>query len=147
MSTIASTVVEPAVIRAGSCRAGSPGLRREASRGGFLVLHMQRLASAEDQSVIVTLPDEIDLANADYFGDTLAAACRPGVTRVVADLTGTSFCDARGARMLAQAHCAAFGNGTELRFVIPDPWIQEVLHVAGVAGLLDIYPSLNQSLL
>jgi anti-anti-sigma factor len=108
---------------------------------------MQRLACGEDRSVIVALPDEIDLANADYFGDTLAAACRPGVARVVADLTGTSFCDARGARMLAQAQCTAFGNGTELRFVIPDPWVQEVLHVAGVAGLLDIYSSLNQSLL
>jgi hypothetical protein len=49
--------------------------------------------------------------------------------------------------MLAQAHCTALGNGTELRFAIPDPWVQEVLHVAGVARLLDIYPSLNQSLL
>jgi anti-anti-sigma factor len=108
---------------------------------------MQRLASAEDQSVVVTFPDEIDLANADYFADRLAAACRPGVTTVVADLTRTSFCDARGARMLAQAYWTAFGNDTALRFVIPDPWIHEVLHVAGVAGLLDIYPSLNQSLL
>ena len=110
------------------------------------MLHMQRLASAEDLSVVVTLPDEIDLANADYFAGRLAAACRPGVTTVVADLTRTSFCDARGARMLAQARWTAFGKGTELRFVIPDPWIQEVLHVAGVAGLLDIYPSLNESL-
>jgi anti-anti-sigma factor len=108
---------------------------------------MQRLVSAEDRSVVVTLPHEIDLANSDHFGERLAAACRPGVTTVVADLTRTSFCDARGARMLAQAHWTAFGNGTELRFVIPDPWIQEVLHVAGVAGLLDIYASLNQSLL
>lgn len=115
--------------------------------GGFFVLHLRPLASAEDQSVIVTFPDEIDLANADRVGDRLAAACRPGVMRVVADLTRTCFCDARGARMLARAHCTALGNGTELRFVIPDPWVQEVLQVAGVARLLDIYPSLNQSLL
>ena len=110
------------------------------------MLHIQRLPEAEDQSVVVTLPDEIDLANAHYFGDRLGAACRPGVSRVIADLTRTSFCDARGARMLAQAHCTAFENGIELRFVIPDPWVQEVLDVAGVASVLKIYPSLDQAL-
>jgi anti-anti-sigma factor len=124
-----------------------PGCGVKPLGGGFFVLHLRPLASAEDQSVIVTFPDEIDLANADRVGDRLAAACRPGVMRVVADLTRTCFCDARGARMLARAHCTALGNGTELRFVIPDPWVQEVLQVAGVARLLDIYPSLNQSLL
>jgi anti-anti-sigma factor len=110
------------------------------------VLHCQRLRSAEDQSIVVTLPDEIDLANAHYVGGRLGAACRPGVTTVIADLTSTSFCDARGARMLAQAQCAAFENGTELRCVIPDPWVQEVLSVAGVASALEIYPSLDHAL-
>jgi len=110
------------------------------------VLHTQRLRSAEDQSIVVTLPDEIDLANAHYFGRRLGAACRPGVTTVIADPTSTSFCDARGARTLAQAQCAAFENGTELRCVIPGPWVQEVLNVAGVASALEIYPSLDHAL-
>src|SRR5258707_7190037 len=92
------------------------------------------------------LPSEIDLANAHYFGDLLCAACRPGVLRVIADLTRTTFCDARGARMLAQAESTALENGTELRFVIPDPWVQEVLGVAGVASVLEIYPSMDQAL-
>ncbi|MCW2909379.1 MAG: hypothetical protein JWL68_4168, partial [Actinomycetia bacterium] len=37
-------------------------------------------------------------------------------------------------------------NGTELRCVIPDPWVQEVLSVAGVASALEIYPSLDHAL-
>ncbi len=114
--------------------------------GGFVVVCLQSLPSAAGRSIVVTLPDEIDLANVSNVGDRLAAACRSGVTRVIADLTLTSFCDARGARMLAEAQCAATQSGTELRFVIASLWVQHILDVAGVADRLEIYPSLDQAI-
>ena len=110
------------------------------------MLYVQRLPSAGDRPVVVALPIEIDLANATGVGERLAAACQSGVTRVIADLTLTSFCDASGAHMLAEAQRRATGHGTELRFVIPGAWVRQVLEVAGVASLLEIYPSLEQAM-
>jgi hypothetical protein len=40
---------------------------------------------------IVTIPDEIDIRNADRAGRELRAAFRPGVTVVIADMTRTGF--------------------------------------------------------
>jgi anti-anti-sigma regulatory factor len=41
--------------------------------------------------VIVTMPADIDITNADSIGEQLLAAIAPGMSAVVADLTGTIF--------------------------------------------------------
>ena len=41
--------------------------------------------------VVVSMPAEIDLANAGRVGEQLCTAASPGVTIIVADLTGTQF--------------------------------------------------------
>jgi len=41
--------------------------------------------------VVVVLPDEIDIVNADYVGERLAVAIVPGVAVVIVDLTVTVF--------------------------------------------------------
>lgn len=50
--------------------------------------------------VVVPMPAEIDLANAGRVGAQLCTAASPGVTVIVADLTGTQFCDSAGIRTL-----------------------------------------------
>jgi STAS domain len=50
--------------------------------------------------VVVSMPAEIDLANAGRVGEQLCTAASPGVTVIVADLTGTEFCDSAGIRAL-----------------------------------------------
>ena len=51
---------------------------------------------------VITLPTETDLSNTKRIGADLMAALAPGVI-VVADLSGTSFCDSSGVRTLALA--------------------------------------------
>ena len=51
---------------------------------------------AQPETVVVTLPGEIDMANADRVGKDLEAAFGPGVGVVVADMSGTRFCDTSG---------------------------------------------------
>ncbi len=48
---------------------------------------------ADDTPVIVALPAEIDLSNADQVYDQLYAALVSGAPVVIADFTGTRFCD------------------------------------------------------
>lgn len=91
---------------------------------------------AGPQTVAVTLPAEIDMASAGRAGQDLRAAFAPGDRVVVADISGTRFCDSSGIHALVQAHQQASAAGAELR-VVPS---------APVLRVLAIYPSLHQAL-
>jgi hypothetical protein len=54
------------------------------------------LPHAGADTIVVTLPAEIDMANADQVGADLDAAFGPGVGVVIAGLPGTRFGDASG---------------------------------------------------
>jgi anti-sigma B factor antagonist len=96
--------------------------------------------------VVVALPAEIDLDNADQIGRQLGAALAPGVAMVIADMTATSFCDTSGVRMLVLAHKGAAACHAELRVVIPSANVLGVLAIMKVDRVLRIYPSLEDAL-
>jgi anti-sigma B factor antagonist len=100
---------------------------------------------ARVQPVVVTLPAEIDMANADAAGEQLAAAFAAGVV-VIADMTGTTFCDSTGVRMLVQARQQAMANHTDLRLVVPHAYVRRTLGRMGVGELLSIYLSFQEAL-
>jgi anti-sigma B factor antagonist len=112
----------------------APGLLTISSLAG-------RARSAEP--VVVRLPAEIDMANAEDVGEQLRSAFTPGVTLVIADLTSTVFCDSAGARQLVLAHHSADARDAQVRFVIPDRSMLRVLTLTGLDQLLSIYPSLG----
>jgi anti-sigma B factor antagonist len=101
---------------------------------------------AQAPPVLVTLPAEIDIANADRVGEQLAAACAPGVRVVIADMTATTFCGSAGIGMLLRACRGAAANGAELRLLLPCPRVLTVMKIAGVDAVLPIYLSLEQAL-
>jgi anti-sigma B factor antagonist len=95
------------------------------------------------EPVIVRLPAEIDMTNAEDVGEQLRSAFTPGVTLVIADLTSTVFCDSAGARQLLLAHHSADARDAQVRFVIPDRNTLRVLQLLGLDRLLSIHPSLE----
>jgi anti-sigma B factor antagonist len=96
--------------------------------------------------VTVALPDEIDLATAtDTWLDLLAALCS-GASVVIADMTGTVFCDGTGANMLAAAYREAVAADIELRIAAPSPSVHRVLEVTRIEGMVPIYPTLSAAL-
>jgi anti-sigma B factor antagonist len=95
---------------------------------------------------IVSLPEEIDITNADSCGDELRAAIRPGVAVVIADLTRTAFCDSQGMRQLVLAQDRATEAGAELRLAIASPAVLRALKITGLDQLLRIYPSMQAAL-
>jgi anti-anti-sigma factor len=97
-------------------------------------------------AVVVALPAEIDMANADRVGQQLASVLTPGVKTVIADMTATRFCDSSGINMLVRAHQQAAANGTELRLVVASTSVLRTLTLLGLDDLLAIYPSLSQVL-
>lgn len=95
--------------------------------------------------VVITLPAEIDISNADAVGQELTEAFAPGVRLVIADLSGTEYCDSSGLRNLARAHAKAAASTAELRLVVQSAAVRHVLGLMGFADLLGIYPSLDEA--
>jgi anti-sigma B factor antagonist len=101
---------------------------------------------ARARPVVVTLPAEIDIANAGQVGEQLSSAIAQGAGIVIADMTSTRFCDSSGISMLVQAHRQAAANGAELRLVVLATAVLRALKLVRMDFLLPIYPSLDAAL-
>jgi anti-anti-sigma factor len=95
---------------------------------------------------IVVLPAQIGIANARRIRERLAAAARPGVTTVIADMTATVLCDGEGAYSLAQAHQQAAARGVDLRLAVPSADVRRVFQILRLEGLVHLYPSVEVAL-
>jgi anti-sigma B factor antagonist len=93
--------------------------------------------------VVVHLPPEIDMVNAERVGEELCSAFIRGAAVVIADLTSTVFCDCAGARQFVLAHNHADAHGTQIRFAIPGRNMLRLLTLTGLDQMLSIYPSLD----
>lgn len=95
------------------------------------------------QEAIVTLPQHIDIANADEIREQLLWIINRGAAVLIADLTGTVSCDYSGADALARAQHRAMANGTELRLAVTAGAVRRVLTLNGFDRLVAIYPDLD----
>jgi anti-sigma B factor antagonist len=95
---------------------------------------------------VVTMPEELDHANAGQVNQRLAAAFADGASTVIADFTPTVFCDSSGIRELVLARKRALAGGAVFQAVIPDDRLLTYLTRTGVAGYLPVCPSLGQAL-
>jgi anti-sigma B factor antagonist len=102
-------------------------------------------ASAPGALVVVKLPVEIDVTNAEDVGDDLCAAFQRGVRVVVADMTMTKFCDSSGVRNLVMASRHAAAGHDELRIAVPSAAVLRVLTVLGADRVLHLYPTLAEA--
>ena len=95
---------------------------------------------------MVVLPVEIDSCCAERIASELAATLSEGVSVVVADLSGTGFCDSSGVRTLVAFHKRAVANGTELRLVVPSPTVLRIFELMGADQVLSVYPTLGSAM-
>jgi anti-anti-sigma factor len=94
------------------------------------------------QATVVTLPAEIDISNDVVLQTALVSAFAAGRPVVIADGTGTHFCDCRAIAALIRAHHQATLAGAQLRLVVASPMVSRALEVTGADQVLAIYPSL-----
>ena len=96
--------------------------------------------------VIVTMPAEIDVFNVGSIGERLLSAIAPGVSAVIADLTGTTFCDCSGVCSLMLAYDKAAVSNTQLLLAVPSRAVLRILELMGLLRTLRIYPTLAAAL-
>lgn len=100
-----------------------------------------------DGSVAVaTLPEEIDVTNADEVREQLLTIVNQGATVLVADMSSSTFCDSAGITALVRAFRRATEGGTKFRLVATGPAVLRVLEVTGVDRLIDVFGSLSEAL-
>jgi anti-sigma B factor antagonist len=90
---------------------------------------------------IVSLPAEIDLANAELVRQDLLSVVAQGATRVIADMTATTFCDSAGIAALVRVVQQATARGSGLRLAASAPAVTRVLALTGVDKLIEVCPS------
>jgi anti-sigma B factor antagonist len=111
------------------------------------MLDAPHLPGAQAGTVIVTFPAEIDMANAARVGAELNAAFDAGAAIVVADMSGTRFCDTSGIHVLVRAHKRATASNTGFRVVVRPGEVRQVLEIVRLNTVLALYPRLDIALL
>lgn len=96
--------------------------------------------------VVVTLPEHVDVSNADQLSEQLLLAINRGAVELIADMTATASCDYAGATAMARAYRRAAANGTQLRLVITAEIVRRVLSINGLDRVIPVYPSLEAAI-
>jgi anti-sigma B factor antagonist len=98
------------------------------------------------RQAVVTLPENIGVANAGQVGEGLLSVINRGAAVLIADMTATLSCDYSGADAMVRAYQRALVSGTQLRLVVTTPVVRRVLNVNGLDRLISIYPSLDAAI-
>jgi anti-sigma B factor antagonist len=102
---------------------------------------------AQTVPVVVVLPAEIDVTNADEVHQQLIAALSPGVATVIADLTSTSFCDSSGVHAIVHANERASAREIGLRLAVsPDGSVRRVLQLTGADHIMPVFASVQEAI-
>ena len=96
--------------------------------------------------VVVNLPPEIDIADADQVSDQLTARLGPGVRVMIADLSRTRFCDSWGIRYLLLVARTAAANSAELRLAAPREAVWQVVELMGLDHMVRADPTVEAAL-
>lgn len=89
--------------------------------------------------LVVRLPVQVDESNAAQIRAALMAAAEHRPRVLIADMSGTRWCDWAGAGALASTFCRAATSGTELRLVLTDESVRRVISLNGLDQLLPIF--------
>ena len=93
-----------------------------------------------DDAVVIRVEGELDMAHAAAFEEAVAEA--PGAPHVVLDLTGCTFLDSSGLRVIT----ATAKNRERVSVVATEPAILRALEITSVETLVTIHPSLDATL-
>jgi anti-sigma B factor antagonist len=96
-------------------------------------------------TAIVTLPQHVGEFNASRIHEQLLLVIYRGATELVADMTGTAWCDQVGVAVVARAYRRAAACGTQLRLVVTAKAVRRMLALRGLDRLIPIYPSLDDA--
>ncbi|NWG16592.1 MAG: STAS domain-containing protein [Chloroflexi bacterium] len=95
--------------------------------------------SAQNHVTLIEVSGRIDSTNAHEFGEALLGEIDKGHIQIVLDLAQVDYMSSAGLREIVSALKKVRGSG-DLRLAQPSPRVQEVLEMAGLDSIFQIYP-------
>jgi anti-sigma B factor antagonist len=88
---------------------------------------------------LLTVNGRIDSSNASQLGERLNAQIDSGSVNLVVDLSGVEYMSSAGLRELVAALKRVKGDGGDLRLSTPSQRVREVLDLAGLSSIFEIF--------
>jgi anti-sigma B factor antagonist len=97
-------------------------------------------------TAVVGLPSEIDVVNSAEVSDDLVAAIDAGARTVIADMSGTEFCDSAGVKAIVHAYRHAKAHSCALRLVVTSAPVRRVFALTEVDRLVPVCATMDEAL-
>lgn len=108
--------------------------------------HNQATAGHGTGVEILSLPPELDLVTADGLAERGHAAIAGHARLLLLDLTGLSFCDARGLRALVRIANHADATGCRYALIAPPRPVARLLRITGLNARMPVFATLDDAL-
>ena len=95
----------------------------------------------EDNIVILTPPERLDTTSSPDVEQKVLGEIEQGASRIVIDLTGTTFVSSAGLRVILKVAKLLHQNDGKLGLCGLSDQINEVFEVSGFMTLVNVYPS------
>jgi anti-sigma B factor antagonist len=95
---------------------------------------------------IVRMPAELDLTTSDGVAALGCAAVARLARLVLLDLTGVSFCDARGLSAFVRIANQADAAGCVFGLIAPRPQVAKILRISGLDSRMPVFATVDDAL-
>ncbi len=103
---------------------------------------MMEISTSEHGSVaVIEVKGRVDSATAPQFGEALSTPMSGGFRHLVLDLQQVDYMSSAGLRELVNVYKRANKNAGDLRLVQPSERVQEILEIAGLDTVFQIFPT------
>jgi len=105
-----------------------------------------RFAWRGRKAEILAVPEELDLITADSLATRGCAAISRCAQLLLLDLSGLSFCDARGLGALVKIANHAEAAGCRYGLIAPQSQVAKLLRITGLDQRMPVFSTLNEAL-
>jgi anti-sigma B factor antagonist len=102
-------------------------------------------ASGHGNATLLAIGGRIDSTNANQFGEALMQEINAGHLNLVLDLAAVDYMSSAGLREIVNAAKKVRGRG-DLRLAQPSDRVREVLEMAGLDTIFQIYESQSEAI-
>ena len=95
---------------------------------------------------ILSTPAELDLTTGDGLAEQGYAAIARSALLLLLDLTGLSFCDARGLGAFVRIANHAEAAGCRFGLIAPRPPVAKILRIGGLDSRLPVFAAIDDAL-
>lgn len=97
-------------------------------------------------ATVVAVTGRVDSMNANVFGEGMVAPIDEGKVNIALDLSGLEYMSSAGLREIVGSLKKGRRDGGDVRIAAPSDRVREVLELAGLDTIVEIYDTLTEAI-